>query len=69
MLSLLASEHGAREELTILVFVEPSALDVEQAKSGKPGERKCVDGELRERSVRASVGLVVEDMHSAISNL
>jgi hypothetical protein len=46
-------EHRAREEFAVLGLVEPGALDVEQAKPGKPGEGEGIDGELRERAVGA----------------
>ena len=69
MPSLYASEHRSREEFAILVFVEPGALDIKETQPGEPGERESIDGELRERSVCAGVGLVVEDMHGPVANL
>jgi hypothetical protein len=50
-------EHGSREEFAILVLVEPGAFDVEEAKAGEPGERECIDCELRERPVGRASGL------------
>ena len=69
MFSLRACEHRPREEFTILVFIEPGALDIKELQPGKPGERECVDGELRKGKVRTGVELVVEDMHRSIANL
>ena len=68
-LSVRMGEHGAREEFAVLVLVEPRALDIEETQPGEPGQRECVDRELREGAVRARVGLVVKDMHRAVAHL
>src|SRR5205814_745404 len=69
-LSGRTSKEGAREELAILVLVEPRALDVEQPQSGDEArERQCINRELCDRPVRAGVRLVIEDMDGAVPDL
>ena len=64
------SEQGAREKFAILMLVEPGAFDVEKLEpGGAPRQRKRVDGELGNRLVRLSVGLVVENMDGSVSHL
>jgi len=70
MRMLAVAEHSARIEFTILLFVEPGALDVEQPQTRhESGQRQGVDRELGERSVGAGVGLVIEDVHCAVAHL
>ena len=66
---LLASEQRAREELAILLLVEPGALDVEESEAGEARERERVERELRDRLVGAGVRLVVENVHRAVADL
>lgn len=64
------TEERSREELRVLQFVEPRALDVEQPKAGhEPSQRERVDRELSDRPVRAGVGFVVQNMHRAVADL
>jgi hypothetical protein len=66
----LLDEKRSREELTILMLVEPRALDVEQAQSRyEPRQREGIDGKLGYRLVGAGVGLVVEDMYGTVPDL
>jgi len=52
-----------------LLLVEPRALDVEQAQSGKAGERERIQGELRDRLVGARVRPIVKNMNGAVAYL
>ena len=57
-------------ELVVAGLVEPGAFEVEEGQAGhqaREGER--VNRELRDGLVRASVGLVVEDMDRTIAHL
>ena len=64
------TNDGAREEFAVLVFVEPRAFDIEQHQSGhKPRECKRIDGELGNGLVSVRIGLVVENVDGAISDL
>ena len=70
MLALSPGEKGSGEELAVLVFVEPRALDVEQPQAGHEArERQCIDRELRNRLVCCCIRLVVEDVHRTVSDL
>jgi hypothetical protein len=65
-----SGEHGAREELAILLFVKPRALDVEEFETGnEPCESEGVNRELGERTIRSSPGLIIEDVHRAVAHL
>ena len=66
---IAARENHAREELTILVLIEPSAFESEQRNAGEVPERERVDRELCERLVGGGVGFVIEDVNGAIPDL
>jgi hypothetical protein len=56
-------EEDAREELAVLLLIEPRTLDVEEPEArntAREGER--VDGELGDRFVGPGIRLVVEDL-------
>jgi hypothetical protein len=42
---------------------------IEHLDAGKAGKCECVDGKLSDRLVGPSIGLVVEDVHGAVSDL
>ena len=65
----LACEQRAREKFAVLLLVEPGAFDIEHLDAGKAGKCECVDGKLSDRLVGPSIGLVVEDVHGAVSDL
>ena len=64
-----ACEKCARETFAILVLIEPSAFEIEQRDAGKVRERERVDRELRERLIGGRIGLVVEYVDGAVSDL
>ena len=51
------------------MLVEPRAFDVEQLEAGEAGECERVDGELRDRLVGPRVGLVIQNVNGAVSDL
>jgi hypothetical protein len=65
----LLDKKLAGEKLAIFVLVEPRAFDVEKPDAGEAGKRKGVDRELCYRLVRPRIGLVVEDVDGAVSDL
>ncbi len=67
---LRSHEQRAREELAVLLFVEPRALDIEELEARhqtREGER--VDRQLRDGLIRTGIRLIVEDMHGAVADL
>jgi hypothetical protein len=57
-------------EFAVLRFVKPGALDVEELEAwNAPGQCECIDRELGDRLVGRGIRLVVEDVHSAVSDL
>jgi hypothetical protein len=66
---LTAREDFAREELAMLMLIEPRALEIERRNAGELRERECVDRRLRERLVGDRAGLIVEDVDRAIAHL
>ncbi len=62
-------EQRAGEELAVLLFIEPGALDIEEPQFRQARKRQRVEGELRDRLIRPGVRLVVEDMDGAIAHL
>ena len=56
----LRKKERAREEFTILVLIEPGALDVEEPEArDKARERQRIDPKRGDRLVRTRVGLVI----------
>lgn len=67
---LVLGKQRAGKELVAFVFVEPCTLNVEEFEAGHAhGERERVDRELRDGLVGARVGLVIKNVHGAVSNL
>ena len=65
-----ARQQRAREKLAVFLLVEPRTLDVEELEAGDEArQRERIDRELGDRSIGASVRLIVEDVHGAIAHL
>lgn len=56
-------------ELVVVMFIEPGADEIEEPKARAPGESERVDHELRDGSLQTRVGLVVKDVHRAVTDL
>jgi hypothetical protein len=65
----LLDEKLAGEKFAVFVLVEPRAFDVKESDARQAGERQRVDRELSYGLVRPRIGLVVENVHSTISDL
>jgi len=69
-LTFSSCEEHARQKFAVLVFVKPCTFDVEELKPRyATRERESVNHQLRDRLVRASVRLVVKDVHCTIAHL
>ena len=64
-----AGKKDAWKKFAILVFVEPCAFDIKQLDARETGKRERVNGELSNWPIRARIGLVVEDVDGAVSDL
>jgi len=68
--SRTANEERPGKEFTVLQLVEPGALDVEELNAwNAASQSESVDRELGDRLVGRGIGLVVEDVHGAVSDL
>ena len=69
-LILMLHEKRAREKLVVLLFIEPSAFDIEELQTGHAhGERERIDCQLRNWLVRARIGFVIKDVDGVVSDL
>ena len=59
-----------REELKVVIFVEPAALEGFQRQAGPAGDGECVDRELHMRvCFFAGLRFVVKDVNVSVADL
>jgi len=62
-------EKRAGKELTVLLLVEPSTLDIQEPQTGLARKRERIERELRDRLVGARVRFVIKNMNRTIPDL
>ena len=69
MIFWLLENNMEREELKVVLVVEPRAFEIIETQSGTARKGKCVECELLNRFFTARIWLVIKDMDRPVSHL